>query len=246
MSKHINDFQQLLTSHFRELVLATAYLEIGHNSIKQSPPNASISLTLADGITTEPMFLCELKPHSASVSLGIAELFQTKAVAAWSDLLNTLYEFFIAMHVDGTQHFPAFKKRSTRLDFTSTEDLITQVRRGLVADFAFAKYSERIQTICRVLVPPDRLQQELSTVRKHVAIRNATQHHAGRVYDEMLRDLGSVTLEVLNHAGRAVELQQDQPIALYVPELDRLKSSLFIITNEWRDQLATYSNGSNT
>ena len=132
MSAHIDHFQGLITSRFRELVLATAYLEIGQQATKQSPPTASVSLNLADGITTEPMFLRELQPHGASVILGVAELFQTKAIAAWTDLLNALFESFVGMHMTGKRHIPEFKKRSTRLDFGSAEDVLTQVRHGQI------------------------------------------------------------------------------------------------------------------
>ncbi len=238
MSAPINSFQKLLTGYFRELVLATAYLEIGQQAIKQSSPSASVALTLADGVSTEPMFLRELQAHSSSVTFGIAELFQTKAIAAWADLLNALFEQFVEMHISGKRQFTAFKKKTTRFDFSSSEDVVTQVRLGLVADFAFAKYADRIQTIGRVLVPNAMLSQELSVVRKHVFIRNSTQHHAGQVYDEMLRELGTGSLELLNQAGHTISLNQGQSIELYVPELDRLKSSLFMITNEWRSQLA--------
>lgn len=244
--KHIDNFQNLLTGYFRELVLATAYLEIGQHAVSQSRQDASVALTLSEGVTTEPMYLRELQPHSISVSLGIAELFQTKVIASWADLLNSLYEFFIEMHIEGTKLFPEFKTRTTRLDFSSPIDVVKQLRQGLVADFAFKKYSERISTIGKVLVANERISQELRVVRKHVVIRNATQHHAGRVYDEMLRELGVSAVDVLDHAGHVVSLGQDQSIALYVPELDCLKSALFIITNEWKEQLAAYTNGSNT
>ena len=238
MSAPIDQFQTLLTRYFRDLVLATAYLEIGHRTILQSPPQASVTLTLAPDLTTEPMSLQELLPHSSSVSLGTAELFQTKSMAAWSDLLNTLFEHFVELHMGGKRLFPEIKKRGTRLDFSSAVEPLLQVRQGLVADFAFGKYVDRIQTISRILVPDHHVDQELRTIRKHVAIRNATQHHAGTVYEDMLKDLGSASIEVFDRDGRPLTLTVGQSIALYVPELDRLKSSLFVVTNHWRAQLA--------
>lgn len=246
MSSPIESFQRLLTGYFRELILATAYLGIGQQAIKQSPPSASIALTLGNGVTTEPMFLHELQAHSPSVAFGIAELFQTKAIAAWADLLNDLFELFVELHISGGRQFPVFKTKTTRFDFSSNEDVATQVRLGLVADFAFAKYADRVKTIGRVLTPNAMILRELLVVRKHVSIRNSTQHHSGKVYAEMLRELGSDSLELLNQGGDTVSLTQGQSIELYVTELDHLKSSLFMITNEWRSQLAAYTNGSNT
>ena len=187
--EQIDEFQQSLTDYFRELVLATAYLQMGELSLSQLPSEASASLVLAAGVTTEPMYLRELQPHSASVSLGIAELFQTKAIAAWADLLGSLFEFFVQMHLEGKKPFPALKKRTTKVGFSDAVDLVEQVRQGLVADFAFGKYAERIKIISDTMPPSGRTSQALITVRKHVSIRNATQHHARRVYDDMLRDL---------------------------------------------------------
>jgi len=242
----VDEFQQQLTSYFRELILATAYLQIGEQSIYRLPADASVSLVLAEGVTTEPMYLRELQPHSASVSLGIAELFQTKVIAAWADLLGSLFEYFVQMHLEGRRPFPALSKRTTKVGFSDSVDLVEQVRQGLIADFAFGRYAERIKTIAGTLTPSANTSRALLVVRKHVAIRNSTQHHGGRVYDDMLRELSTRTLDVLDHFGRPLSLQVGEPIHLYIPELDGLKSALFIITNEWREQLATYTNGSNT
>jgi hypothetical protein len=241
----VDEFQRLLTVQFRELVLAIAYLQIGQQSILRMPAEASISLTLAEGLTTEPMSLHELQPHSGSVGLGIAELFQTKVIAAWADLLGALFEFFVQAHLDGRKPFPALKKRTTKVGFSDSVDLVEQVRQGLAADFAFGKYADRIKVISDVLTPSTRGASALSVIRKHVFIRNSTQHHGGRVYAEMLQQLSTRSLNVLDHSGRTLSLREDEAIHLYVPELDCLKSSLFLITNEWREQLATYSNGSN-
>jgi hypothetical protein len=184
------------------------------------------------------MALHELLPHSSAVNQGVSELFQSKAIAAWADLLNVLFERFVTAHIDGTRQFPELKKRSTRLDFSSTEDINSQVRIGLVADFAFGKYADRIQTINRILNPQGDHQPELSVIKKHVAIRNSNQHHGGRIHDDMLKDLGASNIEVLDHAGTPKLLASGQAIELYVPELDRLKGALFRITNGWKAHLA--------
>ncbi|WP_155500181.1 hypothetical protein [Comamonas testosteroni] len=233
----IDEFQNTLKNCFRELVLATAYLQIGQQALFRSPRDASVSLVLAEGLETEPMFLRELQPHSAAVVFGVAELFQTKVVAAWADLLSGLFEQFVNQHIGGHRQFPAFRKRTTKLDFGSSEDVLTQVRAGLVADFAFSKYSERIQTIDRALAPNETRNRHLQFIRKHVLIRNATQHHGGRIYEDMLRDLAAGSVQVQDSNGRAKSLSLGDSIELHVPELDLLKSSFFIVTNDWRHQL---------
>jgi hypothetical protein len=242
----IDEFQLLLTNRFRELVLATAYLQIGEQSIIRMPAAFSVSLTLADGATSEPMALQELRPHSGSVGLGIAELFQTKVIAAWADLLVELFEYFVQMHLEGRKAFPALRKRTTKVGFSDAVDLVEQVRQGLVTDFAFQPYRDRIKIITSVLIPSASGNRALQTIKKHVSIRNSTQHHAGRVYGDMLRELSVSSLDVLDATGRKVSLNEDDVINLYVPELDQLKGALYIITNQWREQLATYTNGSDT
>ena len=237
MSQPIDDFQGLLARYFRELILATAYLELGSRLIVVSPANASIALTLSPDITTEPMYLHELLPHSSAVAHGASELFQSKAIAAWADLLNVLFEMFVSAHIEGKRQYPELKKRSTRLDFSSIDDINTQVRLGLVADFAFSKYADRIHAISRILNPESELQVQLFVIKKHVAIRNANQHHGGRIYDDMLKDFGTDRIEVLDHVGNPKLLVAGQSVELFVPELDRLKSALFCVTNPWKARL---------
>lgn len=240
----VDEFQQLLTNRFRELVLAIAYLQIGERSIISLPPVVSVSLTLADGVSTEPMSLRELQPHSGSVGLGIAELFQTKVIAAWNDLLGSMFEYFVQMHLEGRKPFPALRKRTTRVGFLDSMELGEQVRQGLVADFAFSRYADRIKIVSDVLTPSASGIRALHVIKKHVSIRNSTQHHAGRVYNDMLRELSVPSLDVLDASGRKISLREGEIINLYVPELDQLKGALFIITNQWRGNLATYTNGS--
>lgn len=237
MSQPIDVFQGLLARYFRELILATAYLELGTGLIKASPANASIALTLSPDITTEPMYLHELLPHSSAVAHGASELFQSKAIAAWADLLNLLFEMFVIAHIEGKTQYPELKKRNTRLDFTSIDDINTQIRLGLVADFAFGKYADRIKVINQILNPQGDFQVQLFVIKKHVAIRNANQHHGGRIYDDMLKDLGTDKLEIFDHVGNPKLLAAGQLVELFLPELDRLKSALFCFTNLWKARL---------
>lgn len=238
MTAHIENFQGQVAAYFRELILATAYLDIGRRNLAGAPKDASVSLTLAPDVTTEPMYLKELLPHSAAVVQGISELFQTKTIAAWSDLLNNLFAHFVTAHLLGEKPVPELKRRTTRIGFTSKSDITSQVREGLIADFAFEKYAERIKTINRVLNPDWQRQDELSIIKKHVLIRNSIQHHGGRVYEDMLTELGSKYLIIFNHDGNPISLQAEEPIALFIPELDHLKGALFRLTNNWRKRFA--------
>lgn len=238
MANPITEFQGQLTAYFRQLTLATAYVEIGNGILAKGPGNASVALRLAHDVTTEPMGLGELLPHSNAVAGGIAELFQTKTIAAWSDLLNKLFNHFVTAHLDGIKTFPELKRRTTQIDFSKNSDADLQVREGLFADFTFEKYSDRIRVINRVLNPDGLREDELSIIKKHVLIRNSIQHHASGVYPEMLKELGSNQIIVLDREGNATTLALGQFIQLFVPELDNLKGALYRITNTWNANFA--------
>lgn len=238
MTAHIDNFHVQIAANFRQLILATAYLHIGSQNVAGASMDASVALTLAPDVTTEPMYLRELLPHSSAVAQGISELFQTKAIAAWSDLLNALFAHFVTDHFEGRKRPPELKRRTTRIDFSSETDVASQVREGLISDFAFEKYTERIKIINRMLNPESECQEELSIVRRHVMIRNSIQHHAGIVYDDMLRELGSQQIEFLDNNGNPITIRAGEPIRLFVPELDHLKGALFRLTNFWRARIA--------
>ena len=238
MATPVKEFQGQIATYFRQLTLATAYLEIGSGQLAKAPGNASVALKLADDVTTEPMQLGELLPHSNAVAVGIAELFQTKTIAAWSDLLNKLFAHFVTAHLDGIKSFPELKSRSTRIDFSVNSDIDSQIREGLVADFAFEKYSDRVKVVNRVLNPKGVHEDELSIVKKHVLVRNSIQHHGSSVYTDMLKELGSNHIVLLDREGKATNLSVGEPIQLFVPELDHLKGALFRVTNTWSAHFA--------
>lgn len=238
MTTHIDNFQCQIASYFRELILAIAYLDIGSSNLASASKDASVALTLAHDLTTEPMYLRELLPHSAAVAHGIAELFQTKTIAAWADLLNSLFAYFVTAHLEGQKRIPELKTRSVRIDFSSEIDITSQLREGLIADFAFQQYAEKVKIINCILNPDGRCEDELSIIRKHVLIRNSIQHHGGTVYEDMLKKLGNQHLVIFDHEGNSIKRQVEEPIALFIPELDHLKGALFRLTNNWRARFA--------
>src|SRR5262245_28303863 len=118
----ILEFQTHIFTYFRQLRLAAAYLEGGRRYLQEAPPEATVELNVAHDVTTEPMRLSELLPHSHAVGAGVSELFQMKAIAAWSDLLSHLFDRFISAHLDGTQSFPELKRMTTYIDFSQSSD----------------------------------------------------------------------------------------------------------------------------
>lgn len=234
MKTSIDRFQVAVSSHFRQLILAVAYLRIGGTVINRSPANASVELSLGKSIKTEPFYLKELLPYSCSVGESILELHQNKMIAAWSDLLNDLFSSLVNLHFSGVRKFYELKKRTVRLDFTSETELNEQIRATLIADFAFQRYNDRVKITDDFLNPGGKHLTELLTIKKHVFIRNAIQHHNSRVYQDMLKELGCPRLAVLDENADEKNLGVDEQIVLTVPELDAIKRALFLVSNEWR------------
>lgn len=245
MSEVIRKFQLLITHSFRELVLASAYLKIGHGVALNASPDASTSLVVGLGVTTEPIRLRELLIYNNEVAFGIAELFQSKAIAAWADLLNDMFAFFAEQHISGARPVAALKRRSAKLDFSSEIGIQQQLINALVNHFAFDRYADRIKTI-QAVIPVAGIEHDLELIRRHVLIRHANQHHGGEVYSDLLKELGAQDLKTLDGDANEAAYAQGQRIRLHVPELNRLKSALFVVSNAWRAELATLSDGSNS
>ncbi|TOL61671.1 hypothetical protein CGH93_23695, partial [Vibrio parahaemolyticus] len=64
---------------------------------------------------------------------------------------------------------------------------------------------------------------ELDTIKKHVLIRNAIQHHRGYAYSDMFKILGSQSFEVMDHNGKIQTVVSGDKILVTVPEFDLLK-----------------------
>ncbi len=234
MKTAIDKFQGKVSGYFRQLILAAAYLNIGITVINRSPADASIQLSLAKDIKTESFYLRELIAHSPAVERGLLELNQYKMIAAWSDLLDDLFSCFVNMHFNGGRKFYELKKRTVRLDFSLESDLTGQIRAALTGDFSFQRFNDRVKIIDDILNPNGRHSTELSTIKKHVLIRNSIQHHASMVYQDMLKEMGCSKLAVLDMKADAKDLGVDEQIVLSIPELDALKRALFLVSNEWR------------
>lgn len=234
MKTVIDKFQATIANHFRQLTLSVAYLSIGVGVINASPDNASIELSLDKDIKTERYFLRELILHNRPVEEGILELYQNKMTTAWSDLLNDLFSSLMNLHFNGVRNFSELKKRNVRLDFSSITTFHEQIEAALIADFAFQRYNDRVKIIDDILNPDSKHKTELANIKKHIFIRNAVQHHASKVYHDMLKELGCGGLALLDKNADAKDLGVDEQIVLSVPELDAIKRSLFLVSNEWR------------
>ena len=235
MKSLIDNFQQHVADYFRQLTLAIAYLNIGAKMISASPKDMSIQLPLDKDIATEPMYLKELLAHSNKVEDAILELFQHKMIASWNDLLNDIFSCFVEQHFSGKRKFQELRKRAPKIDFSSDTELTAQIKNGLLADFSFDKYVDRLRIINGILNPVKDCEPELSLIKKQVFIRNAIQHHEGRVYADMMRELSLAQLQLLNKDADKINVDVGNEIELSIPEIDALKRALFRISITWRN-----------
>lgn len=230
----IDAFQGRIAAHFRELILAMAYLKVGGPALANANANDVVDVLLDEDIRSEPIKVSELLPHAEGVSAGILELYQSKMVATWADLLVELFGHFVRRHFDGIHPYPELKRRSARLDFADNTALRLQVERTLIGEFSFEPYGDRVRTVDVVLNPEHKHSDLLGVVRLHVHIRNAIQHHGGRVHPQMLKDVGASEVSLLNAAAHPMAFAANKQLLLSVPEIDTLKRAFFRLSNEWR------------
>ncbi|MBD8531505.1 MULTISPECIES: hypothetical protein [unclassified Massilia] len=233
MHDQIDSFQRKLTTYFRQMTLGFVFADLG--KLVENPGEIAIRLTLSKKATSEPIPLNDFIPHSGEVSAGVAELFQVRAIAAWNDLLNDLFSVFVREHLTGSRQFKAIKKRSASVDFSSSEPIQDQILRSVVTDFTFDPYKARIKSIKDLCITKLPVDDDLKIIRKHVEIRNNFQHHGGVVTQDLLDNLGSNKLELLNSTAQAFELKKGDRILLYIPELNLLKAAMYRVTIKWRN-----------
>lgn len=234
MKSLIDNYQKHISDYFRQLTLAIAYLSIGAKTISTSKEMV-VQLTLGKDIATEPVFLKELQTYSKNVEASMLDLFQNKLISSWSDLLTDLFSYFLEQHFSQKRKFKELKKRTPKIDFSSEVDLDIQIRDGLLADFSFEKYTDRLRIINGILNPAKDCEAELSLIKKHVFIRNSIQHHEGQVYSDMMKELGLDQLQMLNKDANIINIRIGAEIQLSIPEIDSLKRALYRISNTWRN-----------
>jgi hypothetical protein len=229
MLEAIGKFQGELSSLFRDLMLGVAAFHVGLDAM-QKMPNASMCLDLSGGASSEPIWISELIANRETVRRGAIELFQSKAIAIWHDLLNEIYFVALRQHFDGVKSWPGLKVKKATFNFASGVPLAEQVRNSLAEDFAFVKYKDKFDTVKKIIVL-EGVSQHFEFIRKHVEIRNAFQHHNGTMHQGGLDLLGLQKITVKDDGGDNVDVCLHGRIMLSVIEVDVLKSRLFEVTS---------------
>lgn len=229
MRDAIYSFQDDLGGLFRELILGLATHQFGIGLMRGSP-NEQVSVQLAHGAVSEPVSMSALIDKEAIVRRGVIELFQNKAIARWNDLLSALYCEAVSRHLRGGRVYSGLKSVRVKFDFASASDLVTQMQESIVHDFDFSDYKSRIGAV-KDIFGFEGIDSELGMIKKHVEIRNAIQHHGGRIHEGGLRILGLGRLEVMGEDGSIVKLVSGDAVNISVKEVDLLKSALYVASN---------------
>ncbi|MCA1859288.1 hypothetical protein LE191_04085 [Janthinobacterium sp. HSC-3S05] len=233
----ISQFEEKISSFYSQFLLNAGYFAAGEAQLRSFPPNYSVQVTFNPNEASGKIPMAELRSHSDAVQLSISELFQIKAIAAWNDLLTELFSHYVSLHFDGTP-VPLLGAQTAKINFSASDDVSIQVKDSIIDNFSFQTYAIRISTIRKIIDSVDATKEHLAIVRKHVSIRNATQHHDGRVYEKMCSELGIAALSVLNSDGMEVKIALGEKIPIASSEINVLKSTLLKIAATWKLQLS--------
>jgi hypothetical protein len=192
--------------------------------------SGSVSIVVAGGATSEPIHVSTLIHNQDTVKRGYIELFQSKAIALWNDLIVALYAVSVCNHIDCSMKSAALKKAKVDIDFSSEISIFDQIKSVLVKDFSFSNHGSKLDVI-RKIFPMNDYSSQISFIKKHVEIRNSFQHHGGFMHAGGLKILGTDKINLKNDSGDDVTVCAGEKIHISVVEIDKLKSSLFEISS---------------
>jgi len=234
----IDKFQERIGTIFSEFMLSTACTKAGLGLISQGNPTNTVSLMLAQDLFTEPMTFAELLQNKRELESRSIAHYQNMMIASWSDSIQDLFKCLLEMHFKGVRKFTELKKQNVKLDLSIDISIETQAVDMLLKDFSFWPYPDRFKLINQVLNPSKDLDSESLNIRKHVLIRNAIQHHNSVAYQNMFDQLGVKEFDVFDDKGVPFKVTVDNVIYMSVPEFDRLKRDLYLLSQKWRSHCA--------
>jgi hypothetical protein len=191
-----------LNFEFNRLLFAHILYERGQWTIDEICDDVTISPKIGQGLHIEPINMVHVKEYRKYYPFFLYEVFQGKIVQLWNNCLCDIFSLFLDLHLSNKRKFSEFKKQQIKLDFRSTEEIITQVRGNFIEDFNFKNYSDRQKLINDTLNPDKKEMDHLYNIHKHVLIRNAIQHNEGFITPYLLKMLGCTEIEILDIEGK--------------------------------------------
>lgn len=232
MHRYIDDFQDKLRSYFNQMLLGSAFVQLGQ--FFKNPSEVTLTVKVAKDVTKEPRPLSDILHHASEVAAGTTELYQVRAIAAWNDLLTNIFSSYVAAHLTGQKQYPILGRAKGSIDFASNESVLEQIQKSVITDFSFLSYEKRINIIRKLCKTSPSSADQLKIIVKNVEIRNSLQHHDGRVTKELLKNIGNSKLELKNPEGERITFGEAERILLSIPDLNELHSALYRITTRWR------------
>jgi len=223
-----------INSTFIELLAANLMHELGINSIDNIDNRSVISPKVGIDLNIEPIPIIFIKNFKDNYPDFLLEVFHGKFVNLWNDLLSKLFTVFIDLHFSSIRKFEELKKQGIKIDFSSGDELINQIKSNIIEDYNFKEFSERNKLINKILNPHNEGKKELLNIHKNILIRNAIQHRKNLVTNYISQRLGRSHVELLDNGGKLVVYNEGDVIRLSIPEIYAFKKSILNIAQIWR------------
>jgi hypothetical protein len=148
--------------------------------------------------------------------------------------MDDLFCILLDEHLGKTRPFVELKTQQVKIDFSTEEDLINQLKENCARDFTFYRYSDRLKIVNNALNPSNDGHDQLVNIKKHILIRNVLQHSNRVVDNHMLKELGLNEFELADEQGKMMTYTKGDKVMLSIPELYSFMSSFLGIVQEWR------------
>ncbi len=234
VNKNIDRFIDNVNVLFEEFLAAKTMYDIGRDTLDSISDNAAISPLVGFDLHLEPIPIVFIKRYKNKYPHFILEVYHGKLVQLWNNLLDDIFCILIEEHMIGARRFSELKRKEVRVDFDSSEDLLTQLKEKLIEDFSFVEYPERQRIINKALNPNNEGQTELDIVKRNILIRNSIQHRDSIVDDYILGKLGCNEIQLYDDDGNLRPYKSGDKILLSIPEIHNFIRLLLYVVQKWR------------
>ncbi|MCC2502211.1 MULTISPECIES: hypothetical protein [Bacillus cereus group] len=219
---------------FHEFLCAYTIHNLGNLGLDSINRDALVRVKIDNSTELEPVIISDLINFNKVYPDFLLESFHGKFIQLWHNCLDDIFSLFVDLHFNNTRKFPEFKKRTVSIDFSSGESVEHQLKLKLKKDFSFEKFSDKQKWVNKILNPNKKADDELLSIKKNVLVRNAVQHHDGKVYEEAIKELGGNGIQLLDDNGDERNFSLHERCMISIPELYKLKTSILLVSQMWR------------
>ena len=219
---------------FYQLLCATTLYQLGQLNVDQLDNNVKVSVEVGLNLQIEPIPIRDIRSFRSSYPSFLIEIFHSRLVQLWQDSLDRLFVLFVDLHFANKRQFVELGKQNVSIDLRNLVDPMEQIKNGLVADFRFREYSERIKTVNKILDPQKTTEVDLQNIYKNILLRNTIQHRSGIIDAYILDKLGQKEIVLRSMDGTQITYKAGDSISLTIPELFSFKQSMLSVGQTWR------------